>query len=244
VSARFRATLAGVIVGDGDPVVVMGALNVSPESFYRGSVHVGDDALLAAALGMVEAGAQLVDIGARSTAPYLESEISEDEELARLARAVSLLAGKLPVPVSADTARPGPARAALEAGARVLNDVTGLADAQLARLAAAHEASVVLMASPATLGGRASGDPIATVRRALEASLDRARAAGIPDERIVLDPGIGFFRDEAVPWDAWDASVLPAYALKASGVPARSSALGRVPFSTQPMTVCKRGSFS
>lgn len=186
----------------------MGALNVSPESFYYGSVHVGDDALLAAALGMVEAGAQLVDIGARSTAPYRETEVDEDEELERLVRAVSLLAGKLPVPVSADTARPGPARAALEAGARVLNDVSGLADPQLARLAAAHEASVILMASPATLGGRASGDPIGTVRRALEASLARARAAGIADERIVLDPGIGFFRDEAVPWDAWDASVL------------------------------------
>lgn len=236
-----RATLAGVTLGDGEPVAVMGALNVSPESFYGGSVLVGDEELLRAALAMVEAGAALVDVGARSTAPYLRTEIVEDEERDRLARAVSLLVRKLPVPVSADTARPGPARAALEAGARVLNDVTGLADPRVARLAAEHEASLILMASPAAFGvgalssttlapareaddrprgsdnphytGLGEGpdpdaDPVATVRRLLEVALGRARAAGIADERVVLDPGIGFFRDEAIPWDEWDARVL------------------------------------
>jgi dihydropteroate synthase len=186
----------------------MGALNVSPESFYAGSIHRDDHALLRAAQAMVEAGARLVDVGARSTAPYLPTGITEDEERERIARAVALLAGKLAVPVCADTARPGPARAALEAGARVLNDVTGLADPRVARLAAEHEASVILMASPDTLGGEPMGDPLQTVRRALDAALARARTAGIPDERIVLDPGIGFFRDAAIPWDAWDARVL------------------------------------
>ena len=208
MSAHPRATLGGVTVGDGERIVVMGALNVSPESFYGGSIHVGDEELLGAALGMVEAGARLVDVGARSTAPYRETEISEDLEGDRLARAVELLARKLPVPVSADTARPGPARAALEAGARVLNDVTGLADPGVARLVAGHAASVILMASPGAPGRGASGDPIATVRQALEGALARARAAGIPDERVVLDPGIGFFRDEAIPWDEWDSRVL------------------------------------
>jgi len=207
VSAHLRATLAGVTVGDGEPVVVMGALNVSPESFYGGSVYIGDQGLLRAALAMVEAGATLVDVGARSTAPYRETEITEDDERDRLARAVSLLAGKLPVPVSADTARPGPARAALEAGARVLNDVTGLADPRVARLVAEHEASVILMASPGP-GDEGAADPIATVSRALEAARERARASGIPDERVVLDPGIGFFRDGAIPWHEWDARVL------------------------------------
>lgn len=186
----------------------MGALNVSPESFYKGSVHRRDDELLRAAQAMVEAGARLIDVGARSTAPYLPAEIAEDEERDRLARAVSLLVAKLPVPVSADTARPGPARAALEAGARILNDVTGLADPRVARLAAEHEASVILMASPGAAGCAASAEPIATVRLALAAALRRAEGAGIPHERVALDPGIGFFRDEAIPWDAWDAGVL------------------------------------
>ena len=218
----------------------MGALNVSPESFYGGSVHVGDDDLLGAALAMVEAGARLVDVGARSTAPYLETAISEELEGERLACAVSLLAGKLPVPVSADTARPGPARAALEAGARVLNDVTGLADAAVARLAAEHGVSVILMASPGTPGRHPSGDPIATVRRALEAALQRARAARIPDERVVLDPGLGFFRDEPVPWDAWDACVLARLGeLRALGRPlavgiSRKSFVGALTGRRQP----------
>src|SRR5215467_12451678 len=102
------ANLAGVRVGGGAPVVVMGALNVSPESFHSGSVHRDLRALVDAARAMVEAGAVLIDVGARSTAPYLDTEVSEDEEARRLAGAVDALAAKLPVPVSADTCRPGP----------------------------------------------------------------------------------------------------------------------------------------
>src|SRR4029453_6544981 len=98
--------------------------NVSPESFHAGSVYRGDEAVLRAALSMVEAGASLVDVGARSTAPYLANAIDEGEETARLVHAVGLLAAKLPVPVSADTPRPGPARAALEARAPRLNHVS------------------------------------------------------------------------------------------------------------------------
>jgi dihydropteroate synthase len=204
-------------VGDGAPVAVMGVLNVSPESFHAGSVHRQPEALLRAALAMVDAGAAIVDVGARSTAPYLATEISEREEADRLAEAVAQLAAKLPVPVSADTARPGPARAALEAGARVLNDVSGLADADVARLVAEHEAGVIAMAWPA--GGAPSADPVTTVHGRLAAALARARGAGIPDDRVVLDPGIGFFRNEAIAWHEWDTRVL-------AGLPALL-ALGR-----------------
>lgn len=206
MTGQSRANLAGVHVGDGLPVAVMGALNVSPESFHRTSVHAIGDDLLAAAVAMVEAGAALIDVGARSTAPYLPNDISEAEETDRLARAVELLASKLPVPVSADTSRPGPARAALEAGARVVNDVSGLRDMTVARLVAAHGAGVIAMASPEA--APVAGDPVSTVRALLEAALARARNAGIPDERVVLDPGIGFFRATALQWHEWDARVL------------------------------------
>src|SRR5262245_5583928 len=101
----------------------MGVLNVSPESFHPGSVHAQADDLLATALGMVEAGAVLIDIGARSTAPYLDTDISEEEERARLESAIETLALKVPVPISADTTRAVPARGALDAGARIINDV-------------------------------------------------------------------------------------------------------------------------
>jgi len=106
-----RAILAGVSLGHGLPVAVMGALNVSPESFHPGSVHTEPDDLLDAARAMVDAGAALIDVGARSTAPYGASTVGDDEERERLARAVEALAATVPVPISADTARPGPARA-------------------------------------------------------------------------------------------------------------------------------------
>lgn len=184
----------------------MGALNVSPESFHGGSVHRETEALVDAAMGMVEAGAELIDVGARSTAPYLDTAITDDEERRRLVRAVEALVGKLSVPVSADTTRLEPARGAFESGARILNDVRGLRDPALARLAAEHEAGVILMAFP---DDRDNDDgPRATVRRLLVDCLDRARAAGIPDERVVLDPGIGFFRSGPIPWDVHDVAVL------------------------------------
>jgi len=148
-------------VGDGLPVAVMGVINVSPESFHAGSVRRLDD-VLATAQAMVDAGAALIDVGARSTAPYLPTEITESEETARLVPAVALLAAKLSVPVSADTARPAPARAALEAGARVINDVSTLRDPAVARLVASHAASLILMAARPVGAGRragARGDP-------------------------------------------------------------------------------------
>lgn len=278
---QHRATLAGVSLGDGLPVAVLGVLNVSPESFHAGSVRATDDDLLRAALAMAEAGAALIDVGARSTAPYLDTDISDAEERDRLARAVEMLARKVPVPISADTSRPAPARAALEAGARVINDVTGLRDPRVAALAAEHGAGVILMASPARIGaggpssttlastrsrthGRVrsgqpaeatglrwppgpdpcpvsampqpveatglrqppepAADPVAAVRELLGAALGRAREAGIPEERIVLDPGIGFFRDEPLPWDEWDVRVLAG--LEAFGALGRPLCVG------------------
>jgi dihydropteroate synthase len=217
MSRRSRADLAGVVLGDGSPVAVMGVINVSPESFHPGSVYRGDDAVLTAALGMAEAGAALIDVGARSSAPYLDTAISEAEETQRVVRAVGALAAKLSVPVSVDTSRPAVARAALEAGARVVNDVSALADPALAHVVAAHDAGLIVMAAPGP--GRAIDAPLATVTRILRGALETVRAAGVPDERVVLDPGIGFFRDADVAWHAWDVTVL-------AGLP-ELTALGR-----------------
>ena len=112
----------------GRDVAVMGALNLSPESFYAGlgGRRPGEPSC-AAAEAMARAGAAFLDVGAMSTAPYLDGRRSEpSEEADRLGEAVELLAGKLGVPVSADTSRALPARAALQAGARIINDVRGL----------------------------------------------------------------------------------------------------------------------
>jgi dihydropteroate synthase len=214
-----RAIVAGVSVGDGLDVAVVGALNVSPESFYSGSVVVDADRLLQAGEAMARAGAAWLDVGAMSTAPYLEARIPEALEADRLHWAVGLLTTKLGLPVSADVSRVGPARAALEAGARMINDVTGLVgDPGLARLTAEAGAGLVLMAGPAA--APPAGEPVATVRAALQRSLAIARGAGIPDERILVDPGVGFFRGAGVAWPDWDCRVLAGLpALRALGRP-------------------------
>jgi dihydropteroate synthase len=223
-----------VRVGDGLPVVVMGVVNVSPESFHPGSVYRGEEAIVRAALGMVEAGAALIDVGARSTAPYLDTALDDATETDRLVRAVELLATKLPVPVSADTARPDPARAALDAGARVINDVSTLRDPRLARLVASRSIGLILMGAPAPRraegapatrrprvgAASASPSPVGMVKEILTAGLQRARKAGIPAQRIVVDPGVGFFRDAGMAWHEWDVRVLADLrALRALGRP-------------------------
>src|SRR3990170_4622652 len=155
-----RAVLGGVEVGDGLPVALVGVLNVSPESFYGGSVFRERDRLLAAAQRMVEAGAVLLDVGGMSSAPYLAARIPETEEADRLARAIEGLAPKLGVPISADTWRAGPARQALDAGAAaparggreggaaVINDVSGLRGAPgRAPLVARGGGGLIVMAS-------------------------------------------------------------------------------------------------
>jgi len=205
----LRAILGGVTVGDGLPVAIIGVLNVSPESFYAGSVHPDPDDLLRAADEMVAAGAAILDVGARSTAPYLPTEISAAEEADRLAGAIGRLADKCAIPLSADTSRVAPARAALDAGAAIVNDVTGFhGDPAVAALVAARGAGVIL-ATDAAAATRAGGaDPIETVVRALAESLAEARHAGVPDDRIVLDPGIGFLRAGPRPWYERDAAVI------------------------------------
>jgi dihydropteroate synthase len=207
VTSPIRASLAGVDVGDGRDVAVIGALNVSSGSFYSGSVVTSGDELLRTADRMVREGAAILDIGAMSTAPYLQGGMSAQEEAQRLGWAVGLVSTKLDVPVSADTSRAEPARAALDAGAAIINDVRGLtADAALAPLVARAGAGLIVMASER--GGAEDREPVETVLDLLDESLRIAAQAGIPSERVIVDPGIGFFRRRGIAWHEWDCRVL------------------------------------
>ena len=239
MTSPVRAALAGVSLGDGLPVAVVGALNVGPGSFYAGSVVTRSDELLRAAERMVQEGAALLDVGARSTAPYLADAVSASEEAERLAWAIGLLAGKLGVAVSADTSRVEPARAALDAGASIINDVRGLTgDPGLASLVAARDVGLIAMASEAAV--TTAGPPIETVLpvetvlKVLQRALDIAERAGIAPERVVLDPGIGFFRQRDIPWHDWDCAVLAGLdRLRALGRPicvgaSRKSFIGQI----------------
>jgi dihydropteroate synthase len=206
VRLTITGRLGGLDVGDRAPVRLMGVLNVSPESFYAGSVAADAHELSRRAEQMAAEGADLIDVGAMSTAPYLRGALPADEEARRLAPAIAAVRRAVDLAVSADTQRALPARVALEAGASVVNDVSGLrADPALAPLVAAFGAHLVVMARD--LGpGRAS--PIARVTVRLRRTLARAAAAGIDVQGVTVDPGIGFTTRAELSAQEWNVALL------------------------------------
>lgn len=169
----------------------MGIINASPESFYGASVRTTRRAVAAAAARMQREGADIIDVGGMSTAPYLETMVPEETEAGRVAMAVEAAASASALPVSVDTCRAAPAEAALERGASIVNDVTGLRhDPALRGVAARHSASVVLCAH----APRARSGGWRETRALLERSVEMARDAGVPRSRIAVDPALGFFR--------------------------------------------------
>jgi dihydropteroate synthase len=173
---------------------VMGVLNVTPDSFSDGGVHLDPDVAADAARQMVHDGAAIVDIGGESTRPGSEG-VSVEEELRRVVPVLERLAGD--VPISIDTSKAGVARRALALGAELVNDVTALrGDADLVEVVAESGAYLCLMhmlGEPRTMQEDPRYDDVVSdVRAFLEERVSFAVAAGIPEERICLDPGIGF----------------------------------------------------
>jgi len=203
--------LGSIRVGCSESVKLAGVINLSPESFYKGSVAKSSDEALAMARKMIEGGADILDIGGMSTAPYKITQVSEEVELHRVLEAVKIIKKETNVVISIDTFRSKVADAALSAGADVINDVTGLhGDSNMARVVADHSASVILMAKedfiPASIKG--SYKPLQVIKRILKESLNKALDAGVSSDQIVIDPGIGFFRRQNIPWYEWDLLVI------------------------------------
>ncbi len=174
----------------------MGVLNVTPDSFSDGGKFFERVWAVEHALAMEKAGADILDIGGESTRPGSEA-ISVDEELARVRPVLKALAGQIKIPISIDTRKAAVAEAAIEAGAQIINDVTGLrADPDLAKVAARHRVPLVLMhmrGEPRTMQKAPfARNVMADVLKALRQSIAIARRAGVPKSQIVVDPGIGF----------------------------------------------------
>ena len=173
--------------------LIMGILNVTPDSFFDGGEHATLESGVARAVEMVAEGAAVIDVGGQSTRPGFK-EVSAEEEIARVVPAITALAVRLEVPLSIDTYKPAVARAALTAGAHILNDIHGLQrDPELALLAAEFGCAVVIMHNDERFP-TAGGDVIARMSAWLDRSLEIAARAGVAKDRIVLDPGIGFFK--------------------------------------------------
>ncbi len=192
----FRLKLPSRTLVLGERTLVMGVLNVTPDSFSDGGKFFDVERAIEQAVAMERAGADLLDIGGESTRPGAAG-ISAKEELARVLPVLQALRERLKIPVSIDTQESEVAEAALNAGAQIINDISGLKnDPRIAEVAARHGVPVILMhmrGQPRTMqeGGFAR-DVMKDVMRGLRKSVEAARKAGVAKTQIILDPGIGF----------------------------------------------------
>jgi dihydropteroate synthase len=174
---------------------VMGVLNVTPDSFSDGGRYVDLAAAVERGLAMVGEGAAIIDVGGESTRPGA-ADVDVDEEIARVVPVIERLAGRVPVPISVDTTKPAVMRAAIAAGARLVNDVKALRAPGALEVVAATGAAVCLMhmqGEPRTMqAAPAYTDVVGEVRQFLAERIAACTAAGIGRERICVDPGIGF----------------------------------------------------
>ena len=205
----IRGKIGNLDVGDNFPVLIMGVINLTGDSFYGGSIRRSVEEVKSEALKMQADGADIIDIGARSTAPYKKFDIPVSEEEASLREAVAVVTKAVKIPVSADTTRFASAKAALDSGATILNDVYGLQGEdsdKIGRLVSSSGCSVILCAHERVHGG--STTPMERVISALWKSIELCNSFGIDRESISIDPAIGFFKDDHVSNTDWNLIVL------------------------------------
>jgi dihydropteroate synthase len=193
---QFRLKLPSQILVLGERTLIMGVLNVTPDSFSDGGKYDQPRAAIEHALAMEQAGADILDLGGESTRPGSE-ETPPSEELNRILPVLEGLRGQLKIPISVDTRRSAIAELAIRAGAQIINDVSGLKnDPRIAEVTAKHGVPLILMhmrGEPRTMQkGPFARDVMKDVTQGLRDSVAKARKAGAAKSRIVLDPGIGF----------------------------------------------------
>jgi dihydropteroate synthase len=192
----FRLELPSGVLELGKRTLLMGVLNVTPDSFSDGGDFLEPRRAIEHALAMERAGADLLDIGGESTRPG-SSGTAAETELARILPVLEGLRGTLKIPVSVDTRKSAVAEAAISAGAEMINDISGLrCDPKIAEVAARRGVPLILMhmrGEPGTMQkGPFARDVLKDVIQGLRRSIKKARDAGVPKSQIVIDPGIGF----------------------------------------------------
>lgn len=180
----------------GDRTLLMGVLNVTPDSFSDGGKYSDPDRAFARAVELEEEGADILDIGAESTRPGSQ-RVAEPEELRRLIPVLKRLRGKLSIPISVDTYKSGVAEKALEHGAEIINDPSGiLLDLHLPKVVTKYDAGLIINHMRGNPETWAKLPPLKDLMRSiaidLEAALNRSRQAGVQKHQMVIDPGLGF----------------------------------------------------
>jgi len=186
------AKIANIGVGGKNPIRIMGILNTSPESFYKKSVNTSKTLIKNTVKQMENEGVDFIDIGGMSTAPYLSTTVSEKIESKRIINAIKIIQNFTNIPISVDTCRANVARDALENGAEIINDISGLKyDKKMSEVISKFNPSLILCAYDSKT---VLGNPIPATKKLLKDSLKIAKKSQIPSNKIVLDPAIGFFR--------------------------------------------------
>lgn len=186
------AKIANIGIGKKNPIRIMGVLNTSPESFYKKSVKTSKIKIKDAVKKIEDDGADFIDVGGMSTAPYLSTIVSEKIESKRILDAVKIIQDNTNLPISVDTCRSSVAKAALENNVEIINDISGLKyDPQMRKIISQYNPSLILCAFHKKT---VTGNLILKTRQLLNQSLRIAKDSGISSQQIVLDPSIGFFR--------------------------------------------------
>jgi len=194
-SRTFRLRLAAGEWLLGERTLLMGVLNLTPDSFSDGGFYTRPGVAVARALQMERDGADILDIGGESTRPGSQA-VNVHQELRRVLPVLERLRGRLKIPISIDTQKAEVAESAMAAGAQIVNDVSALrSDPRLGAVAAAYGAPLILMhmrGTPRTMQQSFARNVLADVARGLREAVKRARRAGVAPSQIILDPGIGF----------------------------------------------------
>ena len=213
-------SIGKVLVGDNYPARVMGIINTSPESFYKESIKTSTKEIVETAIEMQNSGADIIDIGSMSTAPYLQTIISIEEEIKRMKQAINIVRKSCNLPISIDTPRSRVAKEAIAFGANAINDITGLKyDKEMADIVSKSNLPVIIGAYNKNKSlPKANLDKISGTIKLLKDSITIAKRAGISDDNIIIDPSIGFFRVDGknpfftemkdVPWYSRDIEVI------------------------------------
>lgn len=189
-------SIGAVVVRDNVPVKVMGIINISPESFYENSIKTSAKEIANTARKMQQDGAHIIDIGAMSTAPYIKTAISVEEEVTRMKYAIAAVKKGCNLPISIDTPRSEVAKEAVKYGIDAINDISGLKyDQNMSHLVSKTKIPVIIGASGIKRSCSTLGNISGTIN-ILNESLKIAKRARIHNKNILIDPSIGFFRLE------------------------------------------------
>ena len=186
------AKIGNVRVGDKNPVRIMGILNTSKESFYKKSIKTNSKDISDVVRQMELDGADFVDVGGMSTAPYLATLVSEKTEISRISNAIKIIQRISNLPISVDTCRANVAKSALDLGAEIINDISGLKyDKKMINVISNYDISLILCAFDTKT---VLGNQITATKNVLKQSINILKKIEFPLNKIVLDPAIGFFR--------------------------------------------------